>query len=119
MPAISLPEVRRSRPCPRDGRSGTVTSVNTNTAVAGIGAYLEIGADGEIQTRPRSLTLKISRWLFVVVGLGLSATVVCIVMYRTGSRTDVPWYYLAILFGNPSAFLAYIACFVRAVDEVQ
>jgi hypothetical protein len=93
--------------------------VNTKTAVAGIGAYLEIGADGDIQTQPRSLTRRISRWLFFVVGLGLSATVVCIVMYRTGSRTDVPWYYLAILFGNPSAFLAYLACFVRAVDEVQ
>jgi hypothetical protein len=91
--------------------------VHTNAAVAGTGANIEVGSDGDIQSQPRSLAHRISRWLFVVVGIGMSATAVCLVMYRTGSRADVQWYYLAILFGNPSALLGFIAGFVRAVDE--
>lgn len=91
--------------------------MNANAVVAEKGALLALGADGD--THAQALTHQISRWLFVVVGLGLSATVVCIVMYRTGSRTDVPWSYLAIVCGLPSALFAFLACFVRAMDEIR
>jgi peptidoglycan/LPS O-acetylase OafA/YrhL len=93
-------------------------SVKLHATVAPGDAYVELAEEGDVRQR-RPLTHQVSRWLFVVVGVGLMATVVCIVMFRTGSRDDVPWYYLAIVFGLPSALCAFLACFVRALDDVR
>ena len=93
--------------------------MKSHTAVAPGDGYFELADEGDIRSQRRPLTHQVSLWLFVLVGVGLMATAVCIVMYRTGSREDAPSYYFAIFFGLPSALLAFFACFARALDDVQ
>ena len=119
MPAISPAEVRRPAPCLRTRRNGKVMSVKSHTTVAESSAYFEPAEEGDLRSQRRPLTHQVSLWLLVVVGVGLSATVVCIVMYRTGSRDEMPWYYLAIFFGLPSALFATLACWVHALDDMR
>jgi hypothetical protein len=88
------------------------------TGAPGI-AYYELSEEGDIRTGRKPLTHRVSLWLFVLVGVGLLATAVCIVMYRTGSRVDVQWHNLAIFFGLPSALCATFACWVHAVDDMR
>lgn len=89
------------------------------TAGAKGSTRFESSADGDLPNIRRPLTFRISYWLFGISGVGLSVTTACIVMYRAGSPDEGPWYYLAILFGLPSAVCAYMAGFVRAVGEVR
>ena len=119
MPAISPAEVRRPRPYLTRCRNGKVSSVKSHTTVAEGVSYIDPADTNDIRSQRRPLTHLVSLWLLVVVGVGLSATVVCIVMYRTGSRDDVPWYYLAIFFGLPSALCATLACWVHALDDMR
>ncbi len=94
-------------------------SVKSHVTVAPDDAYIELAEEGGIRGQRRPLTHQISLWLFVVVGVGLMAAVVCIVMYRTGSRDEMPWYYLAIFFGLPSAVCACFACWAHALDDIR
>lgn len=92
--------------------------MNAHATVAAVAADLELAGEAGVRRRRRPLTRRISLRLFVVAGVGVAASALCIVMYRA-SLDALPWKYLAILFGLPSALLAYIACFVRAMDEVR
>ena len=91
--------------------------MKSDTTVAEGDVSFELAGDLRSQRRP--LTHQVSLWLLVAVGVGLSATVVCIVMYRTGSRVEIPWDHLAILFGLPSAVCATFACWVHALDDMM
>jgi hypothetical protein len=93
--------------------------VKSHATVAPADAYFELAGEGDIRGQRRPLTHRVSRWLFVVVGVGLSATVVCIVMYRTGPGDEMPWYYLAIFFGLPSALCATFGCWVHVLDDMR
>jgi hypothetical protein len=93
--------------------------VNTHAAVAPGVAHFELAEEDDIRSQRRPLAHRVSLWLFVIAGVGLLATVVCIVMYRTGSRGDVPWHHLAIFFGLPSALCATFACWVHALDDMR
>jgi hypothetical protein len=92
--------------------------MEAHTALAERDAHVELAEAGDIRTQRRSFTQKVSLWLFVVVGICLLAAAVCIVMFRTGTRDDVPWYYLAIVLGLPSGPLGFFACFARALDDI-
>lgn len=92
--------------------------MNAHASTAAGAIDLELARETGRERGRRPLTQRISLRLFVVVGVGVAAAALCIIMYRT-SRDAVPWKYLAIFFGLPSALLAYIACFVRAMDEVR
>jgi hypothetical protein len=119
MPAISPAEVRRPRPCLRAGSSGKVVGVKSHAAVAPGDTYLQLAEEGDIRSQHRPLTHQVSLWLFFVVGVGLMVTVVCIVMYRTGSSDEMLWYYLGIFFGLPSAVCSCFACWAHALDDIR
>jgi hypothetical protein len=93
--------------------------MKAHATIAGRGVRTERVEDGYAERQRRPLTHRISRVLFVVVGMGVTAALVCMVIYRTGSGNEVPWKYLAIAFGNTTAVVGFFACFVRAVDEVR
>lgn len=93
--------------------------MKSHTTVAPGHANLELAEEVDVRGQRRPLTHQVSLGLFVVVGAGLIATVVCIVMYRTGSHVDVQWHNLAIFFGLPSALCATFACWVHALDDMR
>jgi hypothetical protein len=92
--------------------------VKTPTAVAGGDTPVDLAEEG-IRGRRRPLTHQVSLSLFVIAGVGLLATAVCIVLYGTGWRDAVPWHILAIFFGLPSALCATFACWVHALDDMR
>ena len=93
--------------------------MKSHTTVAPGDTYFELDEEGDIRSQRRPLTHLVSLWLFVIVGVGLIATVVCIVIYRTGSRDEMPWYYLGIFFGLPSAVCSCFACWAHALDDIR
>lgn len=94
-------------------------SVKSHATVAPGDAYVELAEESDIRSQRRPLTHQVSLWLFVVVGVGLMATVVCIVMYRVGSHDEMPWRYLGIFFGLPSSLCACFACWAHALDGIR
>ena len=93
--------------------------MNAHAAIAERGVRIELVEVSDVERQRRQLTHRVSLWLFVLVGVWVTVAFACIVIYRTGSGNELPWKYLAIAFGNTSALLGFIACFVRAMDEIR